>query len=170
VLYTATVPQFVKMLRNLDQMFDKALAWADTRKFDPAVLLSARLAPDQFPLARQVQIACDTAKLGVARITGREAPVHADDETTIPQLRARIASVISWLEGFGEADFAGAAERTVTTPRWEGKTLTAQQFAIHHAIPNFYFHVATAYAILRHNGVDVGKRDYLGPMPFKDPV
>ena len=106
MLYDVTVPQFAKMLHNLDQFFDKAIAWGEVRKFDPDILLNTRLAPDQFPLVRQVQIACDTAKIGAARLTGKEAPVHADDETTLVQLRARIASVIGWLQSIGEADFA----------------------------------------------------------------
>jgi len=170
LLYDATITQFSKMLRNLATFFDKAAANAEMRKFDPEILLQSRLAPDQFALLRQVQIACDTAKLGVARLTGKEAPVHADDERTIADVRARIESVLGWLETVTPRDFDGATERTVTQPRWQGKTLTGGQFAMNHVIPNFYFHVTTAYAILRHNGVDVGKKDYLGPMPFLDPA
>jgi uncharacterized protein len=167
VLHDLTVRQFTKTLRNLDRFFDKAITHAQAKRFDPEILVNARLAPDQFALARQVQIACDTAKLGVARLTGIEAPKHADDEKTIAELRARIASVIGWLEGVGPEAFAGAAERTVTQPRWEGKTLSGHDYLVHHVIPNFYFHVTTAYAILRHNGVDVGKTDFLGPLPFR---
>lgn len=169
MLYETTVPQFAKMLQNLSRMFDKAAAHAEARKFDLDVLLQARLAPDQFPLVRQVQISCDTAKLGVSRLTGREAPVHEDKEKTVDELRARIDSVVSWLQGIEASAFEGAAERRITHPRWEGKSLSGTEFALQHVLPNFYFHVTTAYAILRHNGVDVGKRDYLGPMPFREP-
>ena len=169
MLYAALVPQFVKMLTNLSALFDKAIANAEARRYDPEVLLGARLAPDQFPLLRQVHITCDTAKLGVSRITGKPAPSHPDTEKTIAELRTRIDETIQYLRGFTEADFADAGERLITTPRWEGKTLTGEQFAHQHVIPNFYFHVTTAYSILRHNGVEVGKRDYLGPMPYAPP-
>jgi hypothetical protein len=169
VLHAAVVQQFSKMLTNLSAMFDKAVAHAEAKKFDPETLLTARLAPDQFPLSRQVQIACDTAKLGVSRLTTKPAPSHPDTEKTIAELRVRIAETIAFLRENSEADFAGAEERIISQPRWEGKTLTGHQFAHEHLIPNFYFHVATTYAILRHNGVDVGKRDYLGAMPFKSP-
>jgi hypothetical protein len=169
MLYESTVPQFVKMLRNLDAMFDKALAQAEAKKFEVDVLLHARLAPDQFDFTRQVQIACDTAKFCVARISGREAPAHEDNEKTVAELRTRIQRVISWLSEVGPQDFQGAAERRISTPRWNGKTMSGAEYALQHGIPNFYFHVTTAYAILRHNGVDVGKKDFLGAMPFRDP-
>ena len=168
MLYDLTVPQFKKMLQNLSRFFDKAEAHAEARKFDVQVLLDSRLAPDQFALVRQVQMSCDTAKLGVARLTGKTAPVHDDTEKTLPELKARIESVIAWLDTVTPADFEGAAERRISQPRWEGKTLSGAEYAVNHMIPNFYFHVTTAYAILRHNGVDVGKRDYLGPMPFRE--
>lgn len=169
MLYDLTVVQFSKMLKNLSLILEKAEIFANVKKVDMAVLLNARLAPDQFNLIRQVQIACDTAKIGVARITGNlgAVPKHDDTETTLPELQARIASVIEYLGQFTEADFAAAATIHVSQPRWEGKYLTGDEFAIEHAIPNVYFHVTTAYAILRHNGVDIGKKDYLGPMPYK---
>ena len=113
-------------------------------------------------------MSCDTAKLGVARLTGKTAPVHEDTEKTLPELKARIESVIAWLDTVTPADFEGAAERRISQPRWEGKSLSGAEYAVNHMIPNLYFHVTTAYAILRHNGVDVGKRDYLGPMPFRE--
>lgn len=170
MLYELTVVQFSKMLGNLNAILDKGAAFAETKKIDVSVLLNARLAPDQFNLIRQVQIATDTAKLGVARLTGKveSAPVHADNETTLPELQARIQSVLDYLAQFSPSDFADAAERRVSQPRWEGKYLTGHEFAIQHAIPNLYFHITTAYAILRHNGVDVGKKDYLGQMPYKN--
>ena len=169
MLYELTVVQFTKMLNNLSALLEKGEAQAAAKKFDVAVLLNARLAPDQFPLTRQIQIACDTAKLGVARLIGgvEAAPVHPDTETTLPELKARIASVIAYLATIKPSDFDGAEERHISQPRWEGKYLTGFEFAVQHAIPNIYFHVTTAYSILRHNGVDVGKKDYLGAMPYK---
>ena len=167
MLYEVTVPQAKKMLHNLLLILDKAAAHADAKKFDTAVLLNSRLAPDQFNFIRQVQIACDTAKLGVSRLTGKDAPTHDDKEQTLAELKARIDSTLSYLGTFSEKDFSGAEEKRITTPRWEGKSLSGFQFAVEHLLPNFYFHVATAYAILRHNGVDIGKKDYLGEMPFK---
>lgn len=166
MLHDAVVPQFIKMLTNLDALFDKAVAHAEAKKYDPEILLNTRLAPDQFALLRQVQIACDTAKLGASRLTGKPAPAHADTEKTVAELRGRIGETIAYLRDFTAADFADTEARVITQPRWEGKTLTGHQFAHQHVIPNFYFHVAMAYAILRANGVDVGKRDYLGPMPY----
>ncbi len=169
MFYELTVVQFTKALNSLNAILDKGAAHAEAKKFDVSVLLNARLAPDQFNLIRQVQIACDTAKLGVARLTGTvdAAPVHADTETTLPELKARIQAVVDYLAGFKPEHFADTAERHISQPRWEGKYLTGTEFAIQHAIPNIYFHITTAYAILRHNGVDVGKKDYLGSMPYK---
>lgn len=167
MLYALTAPQFIKTLKNLGAILDKAAAYAETKKFDMDVLLQARLAPDQFNLIRQIQITCDTAKLGCSRLTGKPAPEHADTEKTLAEIRTRIASTISYLESLKESDFAKAATVEITTPRWDGKTLTGEQFAINHAVPNFYFHMTTAYSILRHNGVELGKKDFLGPMPFK---
>jgi hypothetical protein len=169
MIYDLLVPQFIKTLKNLDSMLDKAAGYADSKKFDMAVLLDSRLAPDQFPLTRQIQIVCDTAKLGASRLTGKPAPTQEDNEKTLSEVRARIASVVTYLETFNVEDYKNAATITVTQPRWEGKTLTGEQYAIHHVIPNFYFHVTTAYSILRHNGVDVGKKDFLGTLPYKMP-
>lgn len=167
MLYELTVVQFTKTLTNLDLILNKAVAHAEAKKFDVGVLLNSRLAPDQFNLIRQIQIACDTAKLGVSRLTGKSAPIHEDNETTLPELKTRIQEVITYLGTFSPDDFSGAKECHVSQPRWEGKYLTGFEFAIQHVIPNIYFHVTTAYAILRHNGVDIGKKDYLGPMPYK---
>lgn len=167
MLYEITVPQFMKMLRNLNAILGKADAFAESKKIDVGVLLNSRLAPDQFNLIRQIQIACDTAKLGAARLTGKEAPIHDDNESSLPQLRARIEHVISYLASLSAADFQGAEERKISQPRWEGKWLSGKEFATQHAIPNLYFHITTAYSILRHNGVEVGKKDYLGELPFK---
>lgn len=169
MFYDITVVQFSKMLQNLSAILNKGASFAETKKVDVAVLLNARLAPDQFHLIRQVQIACDTAKLGAARLTGKtdSAPKHADDETTLAQLQQRISDTVAYLASFTEADFSQAATQKISQPRWEGKYLTGYEFLIQHVIPNLYFHISTAYAILRHNGVDVGKKDYLGAMPYK---
>lgn len=167
MLYETTVPYFIKILRNLSAILDKAEAYANSKKIEGAVLLHSRLAPDQFPLVRQVQIACDTAKLGVSRLTGKDAPLHDDKENSIPELKTRISETISYLNEFKSSDFKDAETRKITNKRWEDKYLTGQDFVYHHAIPNIYFHVTTAYSILRHNGLDIGKKDYLGEMPFQ---
>lgn len=165
--YDLTVVQFTKMLQNLSAILEKAEAFAAIKKVDMSVLLNTRLSVDQFNLTRQIQIACDISKLAVARLTAKEAPTHEDNEATLPELQARIQSVIEYLAGFSEADFAETATRSISQARWEGKYLSGHEFAMQWAVPNVYFHVTTAYAILRHLGVDVGKKDYLGEMPFK---
>ncbi|WP_394843678.1 DUF1993 domain-containing protein [Pendulispora brunnea] len=163
-LYEATVPQFKKMLSNLDRWLQAAVAHAETKKFDPNTLVVARLAPDQYPLARQVQAACDQAKFGAARLSGKEPPKHADTEQTIDELRARIRVVIEYLDTFTPADFTGKDEALIALPFLEGKRITGSNYITEMTYPNFYFHVTTAYAILRHNGVNLGKRDFLGSM------
>jgi hypothetical protein len=170
MIHAIVVTQFTKMLNNLTAILDEAERFAAGKKFDMAVLLQSRLSPDQFTLMQQIQTACDTAKLGAARLAGRDAdvPVHADTEQTLAAIKARIDSVSAYLRGFTPDAFAGAAERRITQPRWKGKTLSGQQFLIEHVLPNFYFHVTTAYAILRHNGVVIGKKNYLGDMPYRD--
>jgi hypothetical protein len=167
MLYEIAIAQSSKMLQNLAAMLERARVHAEQKKFDVEVLLNARLAPDQFPFIRQVQIACDTAKLGVSRLTGKEAPSHPDDEKTLEDLTKRIKETLAYLESVKPADFEKATERHISQPRWAGKYLTGEEFALQHMVPNFYFHVTTAYSILRHNGVEVGKKDYLGAMPFK---
>lgn len=165
-LYEASVPRFIKMLGNIDKWFDKAEAYAKHKNFDPAVLLSARLAPDMFPLTRQVQIATDAPKLGLARILGKQAPSWPDDETTLSALRERLKKAVAYLEAITPADFEGAASRVVTLP--SGKTALGQDHLFEHVLPTFYFHATTIYALLRHNGVDVGKRDFLGQVKTLD--
>jgi hypothetical protein len=169
MFYELTVVQNSKMLQNLSAILAKSTAFAESKKIDVEVLLNARLAPDQFNLMRQVQIACDSAKLGVARLTDKvdSAPKHADDETTLAELQQRITDTVTYLTTFTEDDFANAATQRISQPRWEGKYLHGQEFLIQHIMPNVYFHISTAYAILRHNGVEVGKKDYLGAMPYK---
>jgi hypothetical protein len=168
-MYFQLLGQMKKQLRQVDSWFDKAEAHAKARGFDPNLLVAVRLAPDQFPLARQIDSTCDTAKLAASRLTGKEAPKNDDDEKTIAELRARVASAIAYLDTFTEKDFDGAATRTITTPRWEGRTMTGHDYFLEHALPNFYFHLAHAYAILRESGVDVGKRDYLGALTQTKP-
>jgi uncharacterized protein len=167
MLYEITVTQYTKMLDNLSRVLDKAAQYAETKKFNVDILLNSRLAPDQFNLIRQIQIACDTAKFGAARICGKEAPSHPDTETTLAELQMRIKTVQEYLASYTPDDFTGADIRHVSQPRWEGKYLTGTEFVVQHSLPNIYFHITTAYSILRHNGVDVGKKDFLGNMPLK---
>lgn len=167
MIYDLIITQPIKMLNNLNLILDKGAQSAEARKFEVDVLLNSRLAPDQFNLIRQVQIACDTAKLGAARMAGKDAPVHEDKEKTLPELKTRISEVVKYLATFKPEDFNGAQERKISQPRWEGKYLTGAEYLVQHAVPNIYFHITTAYSILRKNGVDVGKKDYLGEMPYK---
>ncbi|WP_409996923.1 DUF1993 family protein [Leptospira sp. 85282-16] len=167
MIFEISVQSFKRGLGNLIKILENAEIHSETKKFPFENLLNARLFPDQFPLTKQIQIACDTAKLCVARITAKDAPVHEDSETTLAELKTRIGSVIQYLETYKAEDFKSVSEIKVSQPRWEGKYLTGFEYLTHHAIPNFYFHITTAYAILRHNGVEIGKKDYLGEMPFK---
>jgi hypothetical protein len=168
-MFFESVQQMKKMLGQVDKWLAAAASHAEAKSFDPNVYLTLRLAPDQFPLAKQVQIACDTAKLGASRLTGKDAPSHPDNETTLPELQKRIHSVTAYLDGFAAEDFKDTATRSVTQPRWEGKTMTGADFFLEHMTPNFYFHASHVYAILRHNGVNIGKRDYLGTLTMKLP-
>ena len=167
-MYAASVPQMKKMLQNLDKWIEAAVANAKSRGFDPNNLVQARLAPDQYPFVRQVQSSCDTAKFAAARLTGKEAPKHPDTETTIEELHARIRTVVAYLDTFSEKDFAGALERHVELPWAQGKWVPGNEYLNELQLPNFYFHVTTAYAILRHNGVALGKQDYLGNVNLRD--
>jgi hypothetical protein len=162
-MHSASVPIFVKMLGNLSYFLDKAAAFAEARKIDPAVLLGSRLYPDMLPLTRQVQIACDTAKFAMARLTGLEAPKFEDHETTIEQLKERIAKTVDYLKSVPADAFAGSETREVTVPRRDRDPLKfeGEAYLKHYALPNFFFHVTTGYAILRHNGVELGKADFL---------
>jgi hypothetical protein len=165
-LYDATIPVFTKLLRQVDTWLDKAVASAEQRKFDPEILLASRLAPDQFSLLRQLQAACDQAKFTAAKLTGKEPPAHPDTEKTIPEVRARLKTVIDYLATFKREDFEGAAERACSHTWMQGKALRGGDYLDHLALPNLHFHLTTAYAILRHNGVPLGKVDYLGDLPF----
>lgn len=168
-MYLAIFSQMKKQLGQVQGWLDAATAAAKGRGFDPDLLLATRLAPDQFPLSRQIQIACDTAKLGASRLTGKEAPSHADDEKTIAELRARIDATIAFVASLSEADLEGAATRSVTQPRWEGKTMAGADYFVEHVVPNFFFHLSHVYALLRHAGVPIGKRDYLGQLSLREP-
>ena len=161
-MYKPTMDQLAKTLEGLDHCIEKAVAFAETKKFAPEVLLTLRLAPDMYNLTRQIQAACDAAKFAAARASGKEAPKHPDGDATIPELRQRIAAVVAYLKGFEEKDFAGAETRKVPLGFMPGKGLLADHYLTQMAVPNFYFHVVTAYDILRHNGVEIGKRDFLG--------
>jgi hypothetical protein len=166
-MFYETIRQMKKMLGNLDKWLEAAAAHAQAKSFDPNVFVGLRLAPDQFAFARQVQTACDTAKLAAARLSGKDAPAHADTEQTLEELRARVKAVVAYLDGFSAKDFEAAATRSITQARWEGKTMSGADYFLEHALPNFFFHVTHAYAILRHNGVNVGKRDYLGTLSLR---
>jgi uncharacterized protein len=168
-MYYESFMQMKKMLGQLDKWLDAGEAYAKEKSFDPNLFVNFRLAPDQFAFARQLQTACDTAKLGSSRLSGKEAPKHADTEQTLEELRARARSVVTYLEGFSAKDFEGAATRVITQPRWEGKVMTGADYFTEHVQPNFFFHVTHCYAILRHNGVPVGKRDYLGTLSQRLP-
>ncbi|MDB5215536.1 MAG: hypothetical protein JWO86_3463 [Myxococcaceae bacterium] len=167
-LYHLTVPQFEKNLQNLERWFDKAADHAKARSFDVNTLLAARLAPDMMPLVRQIQVVCDNAKMAAARLTGKEAPSHPDTEKTFDELRTRIHAVLEYIRGYKPADFEGAEARLVTLPWMPGKVLTGKDYVSDFALANFFFHYTTAYDILRHNGVEVGKADFIGSLPFKD--
>jgi hypothetical protein len=166
-IYDLTVPQLQKTLHNLDSWIGTAIKHAEAKKFPIENLIHARLAPDQFTLVRQIQTACDNAKFVAGRLSGKEWPSHPDTETTLPELRVRIAAVQSYLEGFKAEDFAGAEDRKISLPWMEGKWMPGHEYVTQFALPNFYFHVVTAYAILRHNGVSLGKQDYIGGVPMR---
>jgi hypothetical protein len=160
------VLEMTKLLGSLDRCLDKATAHATAKKFDVDTLLHARMAPDMLPLSFQVQATCDQAKFAAARASGKDVPSHPDTEKTVADLRARIATVIAFLDTFKAADFDGTDARKLSLPRWEGKSMTATDYVIEHSMPNFFFHLTTAYDLLRHNGVDIGKRDFLGQLTF----
>jgi len=160
---SASVPLLKAMLGNLDHFLDKGAAHAEAKKFDPANLLNSRLAPDMLPFARQVLIACDAAKNGVARISGVEAPRFEDNEASFPELKARIRKTIDFLETVPADKLDGTEDKEITFPigREQTRTMKAEAYLKHWMLPNFFFHVTTAYALLRHNGVELGKADYL---------
>jgi len=166
-MYHPFVPQMTKVLSNMNNFFDKAIQHAEQKKYDPNLLLQSRLAPDQYPLAKQVQVACDFVKGTTARLAGKEIPKHPDTETTIPQLRERIQKVVDYLATFKAEDFHGWEDRRIDIFYMPGKTLSGFEYLHEFAVPNIYFHVGAVYSILRNQGVDVGKSDYIGKLDFK---
>lgn len=162
-MYQASVPAFVHTLQQLHGILDKAEAYAAAKKIDPSVLVNARLAPDMFPLSRQIQIACDFCKGTPARLAGKDVPSWPDNEATFADLKTRIAKTIDFAKTFKAADIDGSEERDITM-KWGPETLKFKGLAYltHFALPNFYFHAGMAYAILRHNGLDIGKGDFIG--------
>ncbi len=165
-LFDACIPPCLRAMTALDAILSKAEAHCEAHGIDPAALLSARLYPDMFPLTRQIQVACDAAKLTGFRLAGIEAPSHGDNETSFAALRARLKEVCALLATLSLAQFEGAETRPVSVKtRTAMLEFTGQSYLFEFGLPNMYFHVTTAYAILRHNGVVIGKRDYLGPMP-----
>jgi hypothetical protein len=162
-MYQASAPRLINSMRNLSAILDKTQTYIDTKKIDPAALLQFRLFPDMLNLTRQIQIATDTAKGVVARLAGVDIPAYEDNETSVAELQARIAKTIAFIEGFTPAQIDGTEDKAIVTKRGDKEThYTGMQFLLGHAIPNVYFHVSIAFAILRHNGVEIGKRDYLG--------
>jgi len=162
-MYQASVPVFLHMLGNLRNLLEKGAAYAEARKFDATVLVNARLFPDMLPLARQIQIASDTAKGCGARLAGVEVPKFADNESSFPELVDRIDRTVAFLKELTPAQIDGSEGKTVVLPMRTGDlTFTGQQYLLGFALPNFFFHVTTAYNLLRHNGVEIGKMDYLG--------
>jgi hypothetical protein len=162
-MYSASVPVFVRMLENLGVWLDKAQAHAEARKFDSANYLGLRLAPDMLTLAQQVQTACDAAKFGVSRLAGVDAPKFEDNETSLAELKARVTKTLDFIQSVPAAALEGTEAKDVTVPRRSGSlTLQGEPYLKHFVLPNFFFHVTTAYALLRHAGVEIGKMDYLG--------
>ena len=163
-LYTATVPVFKQMLLALSDVLKKGEEHAQNRKFDPAVLLQSRLFPDMLPLVRQVQIACDFAKSVPARVAGVEVAAYEDSEQSFAELQQRIAKTLALIEGMTAEQLNGSAVKEVVlrpgTPK--EKKLTVEDYALKYGMPQFFFHVTTAYNLLRHNGVEIGKKDYMG--------
>jgi hypothetical protein len=159
---------FTKTLDNLERWMDKAEEYAKERSFEVDVLAQARLAPDQYPFVQQVQSGCDQAKYAAAYLGGKTPPSHPDTETTFAELRERIRKCTAFLATVQEKDLAGADERKVAPPWLGGRWLTGHDYLVHVAVPNFFFHATTAYAILRHNGVRLGKMDYVGSLPARE--
>jgi hypothetical protein len=162
-MYQASIPAFLRMLENLSTILDKAAAHAEAKKIDPAIFVSARLAPDMFPLGRQIKIATDIVKACAARLAGIEVPHFDDNEATFTELQARIAKTAAFLQSVSAEQINGSEDRNIT-PKFGSRELSfsGQDYLFNFVIPNFHFHMTTAYAILRHHGVEIGKYDYTG--------
>ena len=162
-MYQASIPAFVRMLGNLSAILDKAAAHAEAKKIAPAIFINARLAPDMFPLSRQVQIATDIVKGCAARLAGIEVPSYEDNEATFEELQARVAKTIAFLQSISAEQIDGSEERDITVKFGSREfNFLGQAYLVDFVIPNFHFHLTSTYAILRHNGVDIGKMDYIG--------
>jgi hypothetical protein len=162
-MYRASVPVFIRMLDNLAAILEKAAAHCEARKIDPSVLVNGRLYPDMFPLSKQVQIASDAAKGGAARLAQMEPPAFEDNEKSFPELVARCRKTVDYLRTIKPEQIDGSEDLTVTwKTRAATKTMLGMPYLLTHVLPNLYFHITTTYAILRHNGVEIGKGDYLG--------
>src|SRR6516225_2687057 len=164
-MYYQVIAQCTQSLKNLEICLDKAERYAATKNFDVGVLMSLRLAPDMQPFTYQVQSACDYVKGAAAWLSGQTPPRHADTEKTVDELRARIRKTVAFAESVSEAQYDGAADRKVS---WGGKIIGGDDYLLQMSLPNIYFHLTTAYAILRHNGVGIGKKDFLGPIRWVD--
>jgi len=162
-MYAASVPPIIRSLINLRSILEKAVTYAEAKKIDQSILINARLYPDMLPLSRQVQIATDVAKGAVSRLAGLEPPKYEDNESTFPELLARLDKTIALLESFKPEQMDGSEDKTIILPMHE-RTVTFKglPYLLDFVLPNVYFHVTTAYAILRHNGVEIGKKDFLG--------
>lgn len=167
-IYATTVPLFNKMLGGLKTVLEKAEAHAQEVGIDESTFLNDALAPDMFPLKKQVQVACDNAKGAIARLTGKENPVMEDTESTFAELQTRIDKTLAFVQSVSEADFAQAENRQVTLPYFPGKFMTGVDYAFEYVVPNFLFHVTVAYALVRKNGTPVGKADFINGLPLKD--
>jgi len=164
-MYDHAIPVFAKMLGNLSTFLDKAAKHCEAKKIDPNALLGARLFPDMFPLTRQVQVATDQAKGGAARLAGLEVPKYEDTEKSFDDLKARIAKTVAFVNGVKPEQLAGSATREITLPIGPNTVkFKGEWYLKHFVLPNLYFHVTTAYDLLRHNGVELGKRDFIGSM------
>jgi uncharacterized protein len=162
-MYQASIPVFIRMLGNLSTLLDKAAAHAEAKKIDPVIFINFRLAPDMYPLSQQIQIATDMAKGCAARLAGIDVPSYEDNESTFPELQARIAKTVAFLQSVSAEQINGSEERTVTlTLHGQETVFLGQPYLLNFVHPNFYFHITTAYAILRHNGVEIGKMDFVG--------
>ncbi len=165
-MYFAVIQQFQRTLRALDAILSKAVLYAEAKKFDPDNFCTARLTPDMLPFTRQIQIACDSGKRAAAALVGKEAPVHEDTEQTLAQLQERIGKCLAYLATFREKDFDAVTPKTeVKLLNPPGKAMYADDALLGRSIPNFFFHVTIAYALLRAGGVDIGKTDFLGKLP-----
>ncbi|MEO7337185.1 MAG: DUF1993 domain-containing protein [Caldimonas sp.] len=164
-MYSASVPIFARMLDNAGHWLDKAQAHAEARKFDPSVYLTARLAADMLPFTNQIQIACDGAKFAVARLSGVDGPTFDDSEKTLSELRERLRATAAYVQSVPAAKIDGTEDKDITIPRRAGPmTLKGEVYLKHFVLPNFFFHMTMTYALLRHNGVELGKMDYLGAL------